>query len=316
MVHDQRPFVSQSENSSFVRIRVTGKDRAKFLHNFCTNNIKAMTAGQVFEAFFVNVQAKVLAHGYVAAFESHNEIWMLPGDPAALVKHLSRYVISEDVQVELAGGVTKAFCFTGRQGRDPYATTFVEPGCGTHTDGALETHAIWFTWASEAIMVVGGAVEAIAVAENLIGPMNQLIDANQFEQLRIEERFPIVGIDMTSEHLAPEADRNAATISYTKGCYLGQEPIARIDALGHVNKSLKRVRLRPESGNLSGTDSLVAGKLRTSNEQSDDRNVVGIVTSAVEHSGEIMGLSIVRLSATNQTLRLVDSDGHIWLAEC
>jgi folate-binding protein YgfZ len=295
---------------------VTGKDRAKFLHNFCTNNIKAMTAGHVLEAFFVNVQAKVLAHGYVAAFESHHEIWMLPGDPSALVKHLSRYVISEDVQVELAGGVTKAFSCSGQQSRDPYSATFVEPGCGTHINGKSETHAIWVMWASEAIMIVGGSTEAVTAAEKIIVPMNRPIDASQFQQLRIEERYPIVGIDMTSDHLAPEADRNAVAISYTKGCYLGQEPIARIDALGHVNKSLKRVRLRPESGHLSGGESLIGGKLRTSDEQSDDRNVVGTVTSAVENGGEVIGLSIVRLSAAKQTLRLLASDGQIWLAEC
>ncbi len=66
-------------------------------------------AWQVLEAFFVNVQAKVLAHGFVAAFDSHHEIWMLPGDPTALVRHLSRYVISEDVTVELADATPRAF---------------------------------------------------------------------------------------------------------------------------------------------------------------------------------------------------------------
>ena len=56
--------------------------------------------------------------------------------------------------------------------------------------------------------------------------------------LRILERFPIVGRDLTEKNLAPEADRNSTAISYNKGCYLGQEPIARIDAMGHVNNKL------------------------------------------------------------------------------
>ena len=50
----------------------------------------------------------------------------------------------------------------------------------------------------------------------------------------------IVGVevvDVGGDHLAPEADRISQAISYTKGCYLGQEPIARLDALGHVNNT-------------------------------------------------------------------------------
>jgi folate-binding protein YgfZ len=71
------------------------------------------------------------------------------------------------------------------------------------------------------------------------------------ESLRIEGCFPYSGVDVTEDHLAPEVGRPWA-ISYTKGCYLGQEPIARIDALGHVNKLLRGVRLEagpvPEPG--------------------------------------------------------------------
>ena len=59
-----------------------------------------------------------------------------------------------------------------------------------------------------------------------------------FEALRIEAGFPKHGVDITEDHLAQEANRTKLAISFTKGCYLGQEPIARIDALGHVNRSL------------------------------------------------------------------------------
>ncbi len=61
-----------------------------------------------------------------------------------------------------------------------------------------------------------------------------------FDHHRILEGFPIVGVDVTSDNLAPEADRISQAISYTKGCYLGQEPIARLDAMGHVNRKLFR----------------------------------------------------------------------------
>ncbi len=57
-----------------------------------------------------------------------------------------------------------------------------------------------------------------------------------FHALRIQAAFPLFGIDITQDNLAQEAGRTQQAISFTKGCYLGQEPIARIDALGHINK--------------------------------------------------------------------------------
>ena len=66
-----------------------------------------------------------------------------------------------------------------------------------------------------------------------------------FEHQRILERFPKVGTDVSDANMAPEADRIAEAICYTKGCYLGQEPIARLDAMGHVNRKLYCCMARP-----------------------------------------------------------------------
>ncbi len=65
--------------------------------------------------------------------------------------------------------------------------------------------------------------------------------------LRIEAGLPIWGIDLTDENLAQEAGRTASAISFTKGCYLGQEPIARLDAMGHVNRELRSLRITGEA---------------------------------------------------------------------
>jgi folate-binding protein YgfZ len=65
--------------------------------------------------------------------------------------------------------------------------------------------------------------------------------------LRIEAGLPIYGVDLTDENLAQEAARTGDVISFTKGCYLGQEPIARIDAMGHVNRELRSLRISGDS---------------------------------------------------------------------
>ena len=100
---------SNDDRVPFVRLRASGRDRAKFLHNFCTNNIKSLTDGQACEAFFTDVKARILAHGYVLALEDCHEIWVLSGDPEALRKHLNRYIITEDVTVEFA--TSESWCF-------------------------------------------------------------------------------------------------------------------------------------------------------------------------------------------------------------
>jgi folate-binding protein YgfZ len=61
------------------------------------------------------------------------------------------------------------------------------------------------------------------------------IDDVVVEMLRIEAGLPLYGIDLDERNLPQEVNRDAEAISFTKGCYLGQETVARIDALGHVN---------------------------------------------------------------------------------
>src|SRR5262249_52983757 len=67
------------------------------------------------------------------------------------------------------------------------------------------------------------------------------IDAECFELLRIEAGTPVFGKDITEKNLPQEIGRDARAISFVKGCYLGQETVARLDALGHVNQILKGV---------------------------------------------------------------------------
>jgi folate-binding protein YgfZ len=86
--------------------------------------------------------------------------------------------------------------------------------------------------------------------------------------VRIEAGTPWFGRDVTDENLPQEVDRTPLAISFTKGCYLGQETVARLDAMGHVNRTLCGVRFPgPEVPS-------VGGEIRI------DEKVVGRITSA------------------------------------
>ena len=87
---------------------------------------------------------------------------------------------------------------------------------------------------------------------------------------RIEQGTPWFGRDITEQNLPQEIDRDRQAISFTKGCYLGQETVARIDALGHVNRLLRGIRFDGDVVPSSGLE------LRVGNGQ----KTVGHITSA------------------------------------
>jgi folate-binding protein YgfZ len=83
----------------------------------------------------------------------------------------------------------------------------------------------------------GSAVAAAAIAAGAVA-----VADGAFQALRVESGWPLYDVDFNGSHLPQEIGREAVAVHFHKGCYLGQETIARIDALGHVNKRLATVR--------------------------------------------------------------------------
>lgn len=300
----------------FSRLRVLGKDRAKFLHNFCTNNIKSLESGVACEAFFVDVKARTLAHGYVAALDDFHEIWMLPGDAEALAKHLNRYVITEDVRVDPISGTTSVYAaspellnMTGlsdkkdRQCDAGCAVFYPTVSCSSDVSNSSDALILLrFSWAGIVLVGAGGVDGGGSSRESAAVLNSQLLPAEECERLRILERYPAIGRDLTHEHLAPEAERNTMAISYTKGCYLGQEPIARLDAMGHVNRALRTISVR----GINDADLLIGAMLKTS-----EGHLAGTLSSAVRVSdGESLGLAMLRVSSLTQALCIQTESGQ------
>lgn len=281
----------------FIRLIVAGRDRAKYLHNFCTNNVKALAVGQWCEAFFTDVKAKILAHGWILAGTDRHEIWMLPGDESAILKHLQKYVITEDVTITsetansstfalpgsqadaglLACGVTASILSAGAWGD-------VELKCGEQLVAATILTTVW---ATVPLTLCRIAVESANPFIQMLASQGRTIgDLPAFERIRISERFPIIGVDMTSENLAPEAQRDSTAISYVKGCYLGQEPIARLDAMGHVNRALRSFHI-----------SATVEQCRDATIYNSGGTMIGTFTSVCSDTvkNSSVGLSVVRV---------------------
>ncbi len=123
------------------------------------------------------------------------------------------------------------------------------------------------------------------------------IDSDTFDVLRIEAGTPEFGRDVIIDNLPQEIGRDARAINFVKGCYLGQETVARIDALGHVNKILRGVRIEGDVAPAPGSHIESDGK------------TVGTITSAAFSPGwgQPIALAIIRMTSATAGTRVTVS---------
>jgi folate-binding protein YgfZ len=219
-------------------ISLTGADRQKFLHNFCTNDIKRLQPGDSCEAFFTNVKGKIIGHGFVAARDSELTIVGPPDQGEALVAHLDRYLIREDVQLRDTSHERSYVLITGDTPTPPVTAPPI--ACTIISGGAWGSSAANAPVRSERLIELT-TDEVDGFIRTLEGA-GAVLANDAFPIARIEAGFPLFGIDFDDTNLPQEIDRDRQAISFTKGCYLGQETVARIDALGHVNQKIAGVR--------------------------------------------------------------------------
>ena len=241
-------------------IEVRGNDRTQFLHSFCTNDVKKLAPGQGCEAFITNHQGKTVGHGFIFCEPERLVMGTVAGQAAALIAHFDRFVISEDVmfrdlsdqvRILLVAGSTAAATLEALTGNPPPAEmlSFTHPtiaGCGCTLFRVPYTGADSFFIRSS----VGDMAAVRAVLETAGARPCQ---ADAVEAVRIEAGFPYFGRDISDDNLPQEVNRDQQAISFTKGCYLGQETVARIDALGHVNKLLAGVWFQADTIPAPGT---------------------------------------------------------------
>jgi tRNA-modifying protein YgfZ len=280
--HESAVLFDLSHRDQF---ELRGKDRAKFLHNFCTNEIKNLQPDQCCEAFLTNVQSRILGHVFV--FNQGDSLWLdtAPGASAAIINHLDRYIILEDADFDLRNPEFGTLYLTG-----PKATEILKQAGiqieslavnqqlqVTNSDSQLTVRRL--DWLQQPGYLC--SLQYVKIADfwtSLIEAGATPAGEDTFDALRIEAQFPIYGADLSEENLAQEADRTDQTISFKKGCYLGQEPIARIDALGHVNRELRSIGLDQDWVPPKGAK-VMAG-------EPDKLEEVGTITSSARSFGE------------------------------
>jgi aminomethyltransferase len=248
------------------RVRVTGADRVRFLDGMLSNHVAALPAGGSCPALLLDRKGHVLAQLLVLAREADVLLDSAPGTGALLAGALSKFVVADDVAIEELGGWSAA-SVEGPDARAALARIGVAAPAQGRAAPDPKRPELWWWGAGEltpeGVRGIGPAADVAAALEALSLP--RISDASA-EVLRVEAGVPRIGAEIGERTLPPEA-RLEPAISYTKGCFVGQEIVARLRSRGGVNRLL--VRLRAERP-------LAAG----ARVQRGDV-VVGAVTSAV-----------------------------------
>ena len=254
--------------SSRSRVELTGADRVQFLNSFCTNDIKRLAIGDGCEAFLTNHQGKTVGHVLVRVQQGDSLVLdTSPEQAATIIQHFERFVISDRVEFHDRTAATGELLVAGNDARRVLSAVGLDSlpvYRWQHTLATVQGRQVvvqkvdYVGEDSYFLTTKAEDLAAIQVALTTAGAV--LCDVATVDAARIEAGFPLFGADITNDNLPQEINRNQQAISFTKGCYLGQETVARIDAMGHVNRLLAHVKFTTAEIPSPGTELFAADK--------------------------------------------------------
>lgn len=277
------------------RIEVTGAEAAAFLHNLCTNNTRDMPIGAGCETFFLNQRARILAYLNIYLLQLHDgrpafHLDLPPGTSEAVLKHLDHFRISEQVEFADRTHEFAQIHLAGPQARMVLERALIDdvPELDEHQH-MMRTFGTQTTCSIRKHSPLGEEGYDLVCLNNRVATVWQMLaragarplGEDAAEILRIEAGTPLFGIDIEENTFAPEVGRTAQAISYTKGCYLGQEPIVMARDRGHINRLLRGVKL---AGIVPHNSKLFAG----------DQEAGRVTSSIVSPRLGTIGLAYVR----------------------
>jgi folate-binding protein YgfZ len=241
------------DRSMLGKATVTGRDRAAFLQGMLSNDVKALQPGQGCPAAFLDAVGKVVSLLVAYALSDRILLELPAGSTEKFLQAIDKFLISEKAEFESSDD---AYAILSLQG--PKAGEVLARASGTALDLAPYAHAevavggaaVRVTRRAEAVTpgfhcwVAPEAAPALWKAFREGGAVPVGADAS--ETLRLEAGIPAYGVDVDEGVILPET-RLEALVSYTKGCYIGQETVARVKYRGHINRGLSGLVLDGET---------------------------------------------------------------------
>lgn len=240
------------------RHQLTGDDRAKFLHRIISNDVENLSAGQGTYAMLLTHRGKIIADLNIYVLEDAITIDTAPETRENVFTELDKYIIADDVEFsdltaetgaiavhgpkspELVGdvlGISDVAHLQERHNCERKADAlFKNAVVCVRTDNIGETGYTLYT-AADGLTSLWSALMAEGSKFNV-----QPIGWNALESLRIEAGIPRYGTELTDAVIPLEAELEHA-IDFEKGCYIGQEIVARMKYRGHPNRLLRGLEI-------------------------------------------------------------------------
>ena len=288
LARDAAVVVPAADRDTLV---VTGPDRSSWLEGLVTCELKALAPGAGTWGLVLNRQGKIQSAVWVVAGDDRLWLSFAPGTGAAMEAELGRMLIMEDAELAAPEAPHTWFSLHG-----PDAATHAASWAAT-AGGA--SAAIDFTGLGGAALVVPAEREAVVRSSG----DGLFLDAEAWTTLRLERGLPEFGVDYDGLDRPHEAALDRKAISWTKGCYLGQEVVCMQDMRGKVRRSLRVLLIDAPAG----ASTLAGGRLVSIASGKD----AGGVTSAAysQRAGAWLAMAKLQLDAIDAGLRYEGASG-------
>lgn len=282
------------------RFWLTGEDRTTFLHRINSNDVEGLKIGEGNYATMLTNRGKIISDMKVCAFEDGIGITTNAETTEILFKELDKYIIADDVNLEDVTDRTGVIALYG-----PQSTSLIQASLGVDVTGLGEYHAICHEVKGKTVVFVGSdetgeiGYELYVTTELMTWLWDTLlakgrefdakpIGLTALNSLRIEAGIPRYGAELTDSVIPLEAELEHA-IDFEKGCYIGQEIVARMKYRGHPNRLLRGFEI--ECDTPPAQNDLIFG---------NDKEI-GWITSAVSSPSldKTIALGYVRMAYTD-----------------
>jgi tRNA-modifying protein YgfZ len=284
------------ERPDFGLLVIDGAEAAEYLQGQLTNDVEAIEPGDGAYAALLDRKGHMQADMRVLRPGEGPELWLLiePAGLAAASRHLQMYKIGREVEVRDAGDERSLVSLIGpRAAEIAGSAPLPENACQTVTVGGAECVAVG---TAAGIDLVVPADERERARDALLAAGAAEVSPEAAEILRIEAGRPRFGAEMGTETMPAEAGIVEQAVSFTKGCYIGQETVARLHYKGKPNRHLRGLRF---SGPAIPGEALRVG----------EKEVGTVGSAAVSPALGRVGLAILRREAEPGGTVAVGEDG-------
>ena len=283
------------------RIKVSGEDRLHFIHAMSTNDIEKLAPGEGIHTLFLNGQGHIQADARVFVARDHVLLDCDSRRRETLPTHLNKFIVMDDVSLEDVGSSVTAIAVEGPRAEEVAARVtggaLPPPGDLRHVTHQAATIARGSLTGGPGLWFFVPAAEKVSWIRRLESAGAVPADEQARQTVRVENGIPLEGVDYPDNSIPQQAARLDA-VSFTKGCYLGQEIVERVRSRGNLRRTLERLEVDLEQSPAPNSPILFGEK------------ELGRLTSPVfsPTMGRVLGFALLRSEVPpGETLSV---DGH------